>query len=269
MATYAIGDVQGCMKSLRQLIDIIQFDPDRDLLWFVGDLVNRGPDSLAVLRYVKGLGHSAITVLGNHDLHLLAVSIGITSLQKKDSFQDVLAAPDCKELLDWLRHRPLIHQEQGVLLVHAGLLPQWTTAQAITLAREVEAMLRSDDFTRNLSSIYFRNGKKEWTDDLSDQDRWGLTTNVMTRIRVCSEQGVPEFSFKGPLDQIPKGLKPWFQIPMRANRDETIIFGHWSAMGVFTQDNVLCLDGGCVWGRELVALRLEDRRLFRVPCTNA
>jgi bis(5'-nucleosyl)-tetraphosphatase (symmetrical) len=266
VATYAIGDLQGCMKSLRQLVDTIQFDPDRDRLWFVGDLVNRGPDSLAVLRYVKALGRSAITVLGNHDLHLLAVSIGITGIQKKDSFQEVLSAPDCQELLDWLRHQPLIHQEHGVLLVHAGLLPQWTTSQAVTLAREVEAILRSDDFTSNLPFIYFRNGKRAWNENLSAQERWGLATNVMTRIRVCTKEGVPDFSFKGPLDQIPQGLMPWFQIPRRANQNETIIFGHWSALGVVSQDNVLCLDGGCIWGKELVALRLEDRSLFRVSC---
>lgn len=268
MATYAIGDVQGCMSSLRQLIDQIQFNPARDRLWFVGDLVNRGPDSLAVLRYVKALGSSAVTVLGNHDLHLLAVSIGITGLQKKDSFDEVLSAPDCKNLLDWLRHQPLIHREDGFLLVHAGLLPQWTTSQAVTLAREVEALLQSDDFPRKLPFIYFRSHKRVWSEDLSHQERWGLATNVMTRIRVCSEEGVLNFSFKGPLDQIPRGYMPWFHIPMRATRNETIIFGHWSALGVVSQDNVLGLDGGCVWGKELVALRLEDRRLFRVSCSN-
>lgn len=268
MATYAIGDVQGCMKSLLQLVDKIQFDPDRDRLWFVGDLVNRGPDSLAVLRYVKALGSSAVTVLGNHDLHLLAVSVGVTGVQKKDSFHEVLSAPDSQELLGWLRHQPLIHQEQGFLLVHAGLLPQWTISQAVTLAREVEAVLQSDDFTRDLPFIYFRSVKRAWNDDLSAHERLGLTTNVMTRIRVCSLEGVPDFSFKGPVDQIPQGMMPWFQIPMRANRNETIMFGHWSALGVVSQDNVLCLDGGCVWGRELVALRLEDRSLFRVSCVN-
>ncbi|UCE64750.1 MAG: symmetrical bis(5'-nucleosyl)-tetraphosphatase [Nitrospirota bacterium] len=268
MATYAIGDVQGCMNSLRQLIEKIQFAPDRDRLWFVGDLVNRGPDSLTVLRYVKGLGSAAVTVLGNHDLHLLAVAAGVTDLQKKDSFHDVLSAPDGPDLLNWLRRQPLIHQEQGFLLVHAGLLPQWTISQAVNLAREVEALLRSDDFSKNLPFIYFRNGKKDWNDDLSAQDRCGLATNVMTRIRVCSPEGVPDFSFKGPVDQIPHGLKPWFQIPLRANQNETIIFGHWSALGVVSQDNVLCLDAGCVWGKELVALRLEDRRLFQVPCGN-
>lgn len=268
MATYAIGDVQGCMTSLRQLIAKIQFDPDRDRLWFVGDLVNRGPDSLAVLRYVKGLGRSAVTVLGNHDLHLLAVSSGITGFRKEDSFQEVLSAPDCKELLAWLRHQPLIHQEHDFLLVHAGLLPHWTIGQALTLAREVEAVLQSDDFSRHLPFIYFRSMTRTWKEDLSDQERWGLTTNVMTRIRVCSEEGVPDFSFKGPVREIPQGLIPWFQISTRANKEETIIFGHWSALGVVSQNNVLCLDGGCVWGKELVALRLDDRRLFRVSCSH-
>ncbi len=266
VATYVIGDVQGCMKSLRQLIEKIQFEPGQDRLWFVGDLVNRGPDSLAVLRYVKALGSSAVTVLGNHDLHLLAVSAGVTGIQKKDSFDEVLMAPDCEELLAWLRHQSLIHQAQDCILVHAGLLPQWTISQAVHLAREIEALLQSDDFATNLPFIYFRNGKRTWNENLSAQERWGLATNVMTRIRVCSEGGVPDFSFKGPLDQIPQGLRPWFQIPKRANLNETIIFGHWSALGVVSQDNVLCLDGGCVWGKELVALRLEDRLLFRVSC---
>ena len=266
VATYVIGDVQGCMNSLGQLIDIIQFKPGQDRLWFVGDLVNRGPDSLAVLRYVKGLGPAALTVLGNHDLHLLAVSAGITGLQKKDSFQEVLLAPDCKELLDWLRYQPLIHHEQSFVLVHAGLLPQWTTNQALTLAREIEAILRSDDFAREMPFIYFRSMKRAWNDTLTDRERWGLATNVMTRIRICSEEGVPDFSFKGPVNEIPQGMKPWFQITNRAHQTETIIFGHWSALGVVLQDEVLCLDGGCVWGKELVALRLEDRRLYRVSC---
>ena len=266
LATYVIGDVQGCMNPLRQLLDQIQFDPDRDRLWFVGDLVNRGPDSLSVLRYVKSLGRSAVLVLGNHDLHLLAVSAGINKLQKRDSFQDVLSAPDCQELLKWLRYQPLIHREHGFLLVHAGLLPQWTISQAVTLAREVEAALQSDDFARNLPFIYFssRTMQGAWKDDLSARDRLGWAANVMTRLRVCSLEGIPDFSFKGTIDQIPKGLMPWFHIPTRASRNETILFGHWSALGTVSQDNVHCLDGGCVWGRELVALCLEDRRLVRV-----
>ena len=242
MATYAIGDVQGCMRSLRELVNKIQFSPDRDRLWFVGDLVNRGPDSLAVLRYVKALGHSAVTVLGNHDLHLLAVSVGVTPSQKKDTFHEILAAPDCQDLLTWLRHQPLIHRENGFFLVHAGLLPQWTTIQAMTLAREIEAALQSDDFKSTLPYIYYRTVPPAWNDDLPERTRWGLATNVMTRVRICSQDGVPDFSFKGPADQIPSGMRPWFQIPTRANRNETIIFGHWSALGVVSQ-------GECVWDR--------------------
>ena len=266
MATYVIGDVQGCMSALRKLVDLIQFDPAHDRLWFAGDLVNRGPDSLAVLRFVKSLGRAALTVLGNHDLHLLAIWSGITPLNRKDTLQPVLSAPDCDELLMWLRYQPLLHQEGPYLLVHAGLLPQWTRAQAATLAREVEAALQDDDFSKHLPMIYHRPAQACWKEDLSETERLGLTTNVLTRIRVCSRDGTPDFSFKGSLDQIPQGYRPWFQFPNRAHHSDTILFGHWSALGVVVQENLIGLDGGCVWGRELVAIRLEDRELFRVSC---
>lgn len=267
MATYVVGDVQGCMTALRKLMDLIKFDPASDRLWFVGDLVNRGPDSLAVLRFVKGLGQAALTVLGNHDLHLLAVWSDVTSLTRKDTLQQTLSAPDCQDLLTWLRHQPLIHQEGKFLLVHAGLLPHWTTRQAVTLAREVETALRDDDFRKHLPFIYYRHAQAVWGEDLSEAERLGLTTNVLTRIRICSSHGIPDFSFKGSLNQIPEGYEPWFRAPSRAIHDKTIIFGHWSALGVVIQENVIGLDGGCVWGRELVAFRLDDHRLFRVPCS--
>ena len=267
MATYAIGDVQGCMTALRKLIDLIQFNPAHDRLWFVGDLVNRGPDSLAVLRFVKGLGSSAMTVLGNHDLHLLAVWTGVTSLNRKDTLQETLSAQDCEDLLTWLRHQPLLHREGNFLLVHAGLLPRWTISQSSALAHEVESALREDNFQEYLPSIYYRQAQALWRENLSKSERLGLTTNVLTRIRVCSPEGIPEFSFKGPPDQIPKGYAPWFNIPDRVCHDETIIFGHWSALGVIVHDNLIGLDAGCVWGRELVAIRLEDRTLFRVSCS--
>ena len=244
MATYAIGDVQGCFSSLRKLVKQVGFDPARDRLWFVGDLVNRGPDSLAVLRFVKSLGSAAITILGNHDLHLLAVRWGIAPSRKKDTFQKVLSAPDAEELLTWVRHQPLVHQENGFLMVHAGVLPQWTVSQTVDLAHEVEVALRSDDFATALPFIYYRNGQTVWRKNLSFKDRLGLTTNVLTRLRICSPSGVPEFSFTGPPDQAPKGLIPWFQVPTRATKEDTIVFGHWSALGVHIQKNVVALDGG-------------------------
>ena len=266
MATYVIGDVQGCMPALRKLVDLVQFDPAHDCLWFAGDLVNRGPESLAVLRFVKSLGRAALTVLGNHDLHLLAIWAGVTTLNRKDTLQSVLSAPDCDELLTWLRYQPLLHQEGQYLLVHAGLLPQWTCAQAVSLAREVETALQDDDFRKHLPIIYFRPAQACWKNDLSEMERLGLTTNILTRIRVCSPNGTPDLSFKGTLDQIPQGYMPWFQVPNRGSHTHTILFGHWSALGVVIQENLIGLDGGCVWGRELVAIRLEDRELFRVAC---
>lgn len=266
MATYVIGDVQGCLTSLRALLDQLAFDQDRDRLWFVGDLVNRGPDSLGVLRFIKALGPRAVTVLGNHDLHLLAVWTGATAIRQSDTFAEVLSAPDGQELLEWLRHRPLVHREGDYLLLHAGLLPQWTVSQAVDLAHEVEDVLRSDSLPARLPSIYYRPRMIVWKAGLSDQERLGLTTNVLTRLRVCSPDGVPEFSFKGPISKIPAGYMPWFRVPGRNSEHETILFGHWSALGVMIQERLIALDGGCVWGGDLVAIRLEDRRLFRVPC---
>ena len=268
MAIYAIGDIQGCFKALRKLVKRVKFDPTCDQLWFVGDLVNRGPDSLAVLRYIKDLGSAAVTVLGNHDLHLLAIWSGVAKVHRKDTLNEVLAAPDCDELLTWLRYRPMIHQENGYLMVHAGLLPQWTVAQAVSLAREVEAALQSKNFVDLLPSIYFRHSHVVWKKTMPYHDRLGLSTNVLTRLRMCSADGVPEFSFKGPPNEAAEGLVPWFEVPDRAIQKTTVVFGHWSALGLYVQDKLLGLDAGCVWGRELVALRLEDRKVFGVSCSD-
>ncbi|RMH35989.1 MAG: symmetrical bis(5'-nucleosyl)-tetraphosphatase [Nitrospirae bacterium] len=269
MITYAIGDVQGCYAALQRLLELIRFDPIQDRLWFVGDLVNRGPDSDAVLRFVKQLGSAAITVLGNHDLHLLAVWAGIARLRPDDTLHSVLSAPDCEELLTWLRHQPLIHQEGTYLLVHAGLLPQWTATQAVHLAQEVERVLQQDDFRLALSSIYYlkQDASSVWSDDLPAPMRLGFIANVLTRLRVCSPEGLPLFSFTGPPEAVPPGYLPWFEVPGRRSAQDTIVFGHWSALGVLIDSHVLALDGGCVWGRELVAVRLEDRRMFRVRCS--
>ena len=265
MATYAIGDIQGCMGALRRLLDHIKFDQAQDRLWFVGDLVNRGPQSLKVLRFVKQLGPSAVTVLGNHDIHLLALWSQITQPGRKDTLQPVLSAPDADELLHWLRFRPLLHTENGFMMIHAGMLPSWSIAEATALAREVEEALQRDNFQDVLPAIYFRKGVEPST-KMSRKERLGLTANVFTRLRVCTKEGIPDFSFKGPPKEAPPGYFPWFQIPNRATQDETIIFGHWSALGIVQKKHIVALDGGCVWGRELVTMRLEDRQLFRVPC---
>ena len=267
MATYAIGDIQGCIGSLHRLLDRIKFDQTQDRLWFVGDLVNRGPDSLGVLRFVKQLGTSAVTVLGNHDIHLLALWCHITQPGRKDTLQPILSAPDAEELLHWLRFRPLLHAENGYAMIHAGVLPSWSMAQATALAREVEEALQRDNFQEVLPAIYFRRGENSST-PLSTEERLGFTTNVFTRLRVCTHEGVPDFSFKGPPAEAPPGYFPWFHIPNRATQDETIIFGHWSALGLLQEDHIVALDGGCVWGRELVSMRLEDRQIFRVTCSD-
>lgn len=266
MATYAIGDVQGCVQALNRLLEKIRFHPHNDRLWFVGDLVNRGPQSLDVLRLVKQLGTSAITVLGNHDLHLLAVWAKITTLSLNDTLQSVLSAPDADELLTWLRFRPLIHVEDGYCLIHAGLLPSWSIPHVLGLAQEVETALQSDQFRQFLPAIYFRKDIVP-SPHLSLEERLGLTTNVLTRLRVCTKDGIPEFSFKGHPKDAPGGFLPWFQVPNRATQHDTIIFGHWSALGVVHEQRVVAIDGGCVWGRELVAFRLEDHQLFRVSCS--
>lgn len=267
MATYAIGDIQGCMDALQRLLDHIKFDQTQDRLWFAGDLVNRGPHSLEVLRFVKQLGTAAVTVLGNHDIHLLALWSQVIQPGRKDTLQPILSAPDADELLHWLRFRPLLHAENGFVMIHAGMLPSWSIAEASALAHEVEEALQGDNFQKVLPAVYFRKRAKASAHS-STNERLGLTTNVLTRLRVCTVEGVPEFSFKGPPNEAPSGYLPWFQIPNRATQDDTIIFGHWSALGIVQEDHIVALDGGCVWGRELVTMRLDDRQLFRVPCPN-
>ncbi len=267
MATYAIGDIQGCMDALQRLLDHIKFDQTHDRLWFAGDLVNRGPRSLDVLRFVKQLGTTAVTVLGNHDIHLLALWCQVTQPGRKDTLEPILSAPDADELLHWLRFRPLLHAEHGFVMIHAGMLPSWSIAEATARAREVEDALQGDNFQKVLPAVYFRKGARI-SDHSNTHERLGFTTNVLTRLRVCTVEGVPEFSFKGPPSEAPSGYLPWFHIPDRATQDDTIIFGHWSALGIVQEDHIVALDGGCVWGRELVTMRLEDRQLFRVLCPN-
>ncbi|MDB5812039.1 MAG: Bis(5-nucleosyl)-tetraphosphatase, symmetrical [Betaproteobacteria bacterium] len=261
MATYAIGDIQGCYSALRRLLDKIDFEPARDRLWLVGDLVNRGPQSLAVLRFVKDLGSRATTVLGNHDLHLLVVAAGHVKQHKGDTLNAILRAPDRDELLDWLRNRKLMHAAGRYAMVHAGLLPQWSIPKALSLAREVENALRRANYADFLKNMY-GNQPDRWRDDLKDYDRLRVITNALTRLRLCTADGRMEFTHKvAPVD-MPRGFRPWFEAPNRRSRATTILFGHWAALGLYRDRNVVCLDTGCVWGRKLTAFRLKDAKLF-------
>ena len=265
MATYAVGDIQGCCTELQQLLNLIRFDPQADRLWLVGDLVNRGPDSLGVLRLVKSLGEAAIVVLGNHDLHLLAVAAGVAPLHRSDTFDEILAAPDRHELMSWLRHQRLLHVQDNVVLVHAGLLPSWSVAQAQLLAREVEAALRGADHLQFLAHMY-GNHPAQWDDALSAYPRLRVITNAFTRMRICTPQGEMEFKFKGEMQDVPAGYLPWFEVPNRASADATVVCGHWSALGLKVTPRLITLDTGCLWGGALSAVRLEDRRVFQVMC---
>jgi bis(5'-nucleosyl)-tetraphosphatase (symmetrical) len=265
MATYAIGDVQGCAAALRQLLQAFGFNRAHDRLWFVGDLVNRGPDSLATLRLVKELGDAAVTVLGNHDFHLLAVAAGHAKKHRNDTLDQVLAAPDCGELLEWLRRRPLLHVEGEWAMVHAGLLPQWSTAMARMLAQEVESALRGPAWRDFLATLY-GDTPDTWSDGLRGADRLRVIVNAMARMRFCTAGGAMELRTKGETAAAPPGYFPWFDAPRRASRDRTLVCGHWSTLGLMLRPDLLALDSGCVWGGSLSAVRLEDRALFQVPC---
>ncbi|MEO5676027.1 MAG: symmetrical bis(5'-nucleosyl)-tetraphosphatase [Usitatibacter sp.] len=268
MATYAIGDLQGCFEPLQRLLDSAAFDPARDRLWFVGDLVNRGPDSLACLRFVKSFGERAITVLGNHDLHLVCVAEGLQKRRKRDTLDEVLAAPDRDELLAWLRLRPLMHVEDGYALVHAGLLPQWSVARARALALEVEAHLAGPGYRTILEHLY-GDEPARWSDALEGIERLRVIVNAMTRLRMCDPGGAMALRFKGDPREAATGLTPWFDVPGRLSADHAIVCGHWSALGLRVRPDLLSLDSGCVWGRALSAVRLEDRAVFEAHCPPA
>ena len=231
----------------------------------MGDLVNRGPESLACLRFVKSLGDRAIAVLGNHDLHLVCVAEGAEKRRKRDTIDEVLAAPDRDELLAWIRHRPLMHAAGGFALVHAGLLPEWTVKKALVLAHEVESALRAPDYRRFLERMY-GDEPARWDDSLAGYDRLRAITNAMTRLRVLHPDGAMALHFKGEPGEASAGLLPWFDAPARASRDHAIVCGHWSALGLAIRDDLLSLDSGCVWGRALTAVRLEDRAVYSVDC---
>jgi bis(5'-nucleosyl)-tetraphosphatase (symmetrical) len=265
MAIYAIGDVQGCLGPLRRLIDSLPFDPSRDRFWFVGDLVNRGPDTLGCLRYVKSLGTLAVTVLGNHDFHAICVAAGVQKARARDTLDDVLAAPDREELLEWLRHRSLMHVEGPYALVHAGLLPEWTITRARELAGEVEAELQGPGWHAFLQHLY-GNEPVRWDESLAGYDRLRVIVNAMTRMRVCTREGVMDLSFKGEPGESQGGRVPWFDLPVRAHATHEVVCGHWSVVGLKLRPTVLSLDSGCVWGRALTAVRLQDRQVFQVHC---
>lgn len=265
MPTYAIGDLQGCHASLLRLLDELKFDPAADRLWFVGDLVNRGPDSLAVLRLVKGLGEAAICVLGNHDLHLLSLAEGFGRTHKGDTLDAVLAAPDRDELLHWLRRQKLAWRERGFLMVHAGLLPGWTADDAMRRAAEAEAVLQGPDFRAFFAQMY-GNTPVAWDDALEGVERLRVIVNAFTRLRYCSPAGEMEFHHKGVPGTQPAGWLPWFEVPGRRSADVTCITGHWSTLGLVNRRDLIALDTGCLWGGRMTAVRLEDRQVFSVPC---
>lgn len=270
MATYAIGDIQGCYSDLRSLLDRIHFQQDADQLWFVGDLVNRGPASLETLRFVKSLGDSAITVLGNHDIHLIACFTGAQACKKSSTLRPILEAPDCTELIDWLRYRPLLHTDPllGYTMVHAGLLPQWDLTLASQCAFEVETILRSQDYVSFFQSVY-GDAPDRWNDSLNGVDRYRVIVNGFTRLRFCDRHGGINLDYKGPVGSQPEGLIPWYAFPERRSSDISLIFGHWSALGLHMERNVTAIDTGCLWGGALTAVRIDVTpiEVFQVPCS--
>ena len=271
MAVYAIGDLQGCLHELRQLLELLAFDRQRDQLWFAGDLVNRGPYSLETLRFVRDLGDAAVAVLGNHDLHLLAGACNPAKIKPKDTLNPILDAHDRDALLDWLRRRPLLHHDAqlGYTLVHAGLPPQWDLAAAQRHAGEVEAALQSDDYHDFFAAMY-GDEPDLWDERLSGYARLRFITNCFTRLRYCDAQGRLALRYKGAPGSQPPQLKPWFEWPERRSRELNILFGHWSTLGHRTDPGIYPLDSGCLWGGQLSALRLDGPVQWRrIPCAGA
>jgi bis(5'-nucleosyl)-tetraphosphatase (symmetrical) len=265
MAVYAIGDLQGCYDPFRRLLDKLDFDDGKDTLWLTGDLVNRGPKSLKTLRFVKSLGDSAVSVLGNHDLHLLALGAGATRYGERfETLRKILDADDRDELLDWLRHRPLAHYDKSLetLLVHAGVYPTWTARKTLSCAREVEKALRSDDYPELLAKMY-GNTPTKWSGKLSGYKRLRFIVNCLTRMRMLTPKMRLNMAHSGPPWQGRKSLTPWYDIADPAWAGTRVVFGHWSQLGLIVLPELVSLDTGCVWGRQLTAVRL-DRRVPRV-----
>jgi bis(5'-nucleosyl)-tetraphosphatase (symmetrical) len=269
MAIYAISDVQGCYDQLMALLQRLDFDEARDRLWLAGDLVNRGPDSLRTLRFVKGLGDSTVAVLGNHDLHLIALAFGNHKHWPSSSLHQVLEAPDRGELIDWLRTRPLLHHDPALdfTMIHAGLPPQWDLETAQARARELEAVLSGPECSAFLAEMY-GDQPDLWDDTLTGVPRLRLITNCLTRMRYCDPQGRLTFAAKGPPGTQPAPFVPWFEVPGRKSRGERILFGHWSSLGYRALDDVWALDGGCSWGGTLTAVRLDlpEPQALHLPC---
>lgn len=271
MSTFAIGDIQGCFEELQKLLKKINFDPARDTVWFTGDLVNRGPKSLDVLRFIKSLGKRAVVILGNHDLHLLAIFYSNASPSKEDTLQEILQAPDCLELCDWLRQQPLLHHDAqlGFTMVHAGLPPQWDLTKAQQCANEVENILRGNHCQEFFNNLY-GDEPSCWNENLTGWDRLRVITNYFTRLRFCKADGTLELQTKGELHITPPDFFPWFKLPNRLNKNLKIIFGHWAALGGKTAEaNVFALDTGCVWGECLTAMCLETGEQFSVQCAKS
>ncbi|MDE1948049.1 MAG: symmetrical bis(5'-nucleosyl)-tetraphosphatase [Burkholderiales bacterium] len=267
---YLVGDVQGCDGALARLLDLCAFSPSRDRMVVLGDLVNRGPHSLAVLRRLRALGDAAVCLLGNHDLHLLAVAAGVRPLHRSDTLAEILAAPDREAWIDWVRARPLAWRESGWLCVHAGLAPQWNGATTLALAAEVQALLAGPALGRFLPRMY-GNEPRRWRDGLEGDDRTRFVINTLTRMRFCEADGTLDFKTKDGAADPPPGLMPWFEVPGRASAGEPIAFGHWSTLGLVKRPDLLGLDTGCVWGGALSAARIDGgrRELIQVPCAEA
>ncbi len=269
MTVYAIGDVQGCFDELQELVGYISFNPKKDQLWFVGDLVNRGPKSLETLRWVKSLGSAAVTVLGNHDLHLLAAYSGTKELSSTSSLHSVLKAKDIDELIDWLRQQPLMsyNKKLDFAMVHGGLAPQWSIKEALRYAKEVESKLRSNHYKDFLDNMY-GDQPKQWDGRLKGWNRLRTITNFMTRVRFCTNQGVMSFTDKGPPGTQSTRMKPWYEIASRKSQDTTIVFGHWSTLGHVNDHNIIATDTGCLWGGALTAVQIEMDKFitYQVEC---
>ena len=267
MAHYAIGDIQGCFDELTALLHKIDFNHGSDTLWLVGDIVNRGPKSLEALQFCIRHESSVRIVLGNHDLHLLAVGYGHGTTKRSDTITPILNHPDSKKMLDWLRAQPLMVGGEKHVMVHAGILPQWSIAKAETLAREAEAELRGPKYEKFFAKMY-GNKPTLWQDGLEGYDRLRMIVNVFTRMRALNYSGALDYDYKSTLKKMPLYLRPWFKAPNRQNLDRTIVFGHWSSLGFMDTDNILSLDTGALWGGELTAVNLADHSITQVPSIN-
>lgn len=270
MAVYAVGDLQGCLQPLKCLLERVRFNPAVDRLWLVGDLVNRGPESLETLRFLYAMRDSLVCVLGNHDLHLLAAWHNIERLKKSDTLREILDAPDADELLDWLRRQKLLHydEQRGVALVHAGIPPQWTLGKALELAAEVQEALRDDNRLKLYLDGMYGNEPNKWSKNLGGVERLRVITNYFTRMRFCTAEGKLDLKGKEGADTAPPGYKPWFAHKGRRSRHVKIIFGHWAALqGECKEPGVYALDTGCVWGGAMTLLNVDSGQYQRCECT--